>query len=277
MVVTRQIERGAQIAAVSVGAPVHVRIRRVPYLLEPDYPDDVDFVESHQDRLARKFALEVGATGKHTWAELDATQRNELLQFVRRRKNCGGDADDITLGAVTPEQTVLTTTPKKADDGPLSLEERGKQVGISFLCKDDDVAEGERVHRRANTSTVASHRLVRWASRQCEGKSEAVFAAVNSKHFEEGRRLNDYSMLAEAAADAGLDPEAALEYLASDEDVIVVREEAAHARKVMKTSSLGCAIPLVVFEGNGGAMVGAQSPEVFARKFGQMILRRGDA
>ena len=50
MVVTRQIERGAQLASNSSGVPLHVHIRRIPYLLEPDYPEDANFVESHLEQ-----------------------------------------------------------------------------------------------------------------------------------------------------------------------------------------------------------------------------------
>ena len=92
MVVTRQIARGAQLASSTIGAPVHVHIRRVPYLLEPGYPDHWTFVETHQDRIARKFAATIGAKGKRTWNELDAKQRDDLLAFLQTRKNCGDNA-----------------------------------------------------------------------------------------------------------------------------------------------------------------------------------------
>lgn len=238
MVVTRQIKRGAQLASSTVGAPVHVHIRRVPYLLEPGYPEDTTFVETHQDRITRKFAATVGAKGKRTWDELDAKQREDLLAFLQTRKNCGDN------------------------NANLSLEERGKQVDISFL------------RNRINTSTVASHRLVRWASRAGAEKSEAVFAAVNSKHFEHGRRLNDHGMLAEAAADAGLSKEAALKYLSSDEDAQAVRDEAAHARMRMLKTVQTDAIPFVMFEEGGGTVQGAQSADVFANILEDIISRR---
>jgi 2-hydroxychromene-2-carboxylate isomerase len=47
-------------------------------------------------------------------------------------------------------------------------------------------------------------------------KSEALYNVLNRRHFEEGQKLNDAAMLAEAAAEAGVDGAAAAAFMASD-------------------------------------------------------------
>lgn len=252
MIVTRQIERAAWLAQERCGVPVDVTIRRVPYLLEPGYGDDEAFEEAHVDRLARKFAKGVGAAdSKTTWAALSAEERVALQQFVAQRKNCGANPAHVDLDA------------------------RGKGVGITFTTRRDDLVDGMWVHDRVNTSSVASHRLVRWGAQF--GKSEELFAVINRKHFVEGCRLNDRAMLALAAAEVGLSSEDAAEYLTADREgrlhgasVKEVREEAEHARKMMKRSGAGCAIPYAVIEG-GHAVQGAESAEVFEQVFSQLV------
>ena len=245
MVVTRNIEAARCAVAERCGVPVDVRIRRVPFLLEPEYPDDPEFVEVHLDRMTRRLGKRVGAAGKSKWAELDAKERGDLLEVIKSRKNCGANAHN------------------------LALHERGELVGINFTTRQDEMI-AETVEHRLNTSTVPSHRLVRWASRF--GRSEEVFAIVNRKHFEEGATLNDRKMLSEAAAEAGLDRIAALEYLASDEDLQAVRDEAEHARMMMQKVGAGCAIPYaIVGDQKSSRVQGAQEPEVFAEIFAGIV------
>ena len=80
----------------------------------------------------------------------------------------------------------------------------------------------------------------------CGTRFKELVEVVNRKHFEEGATLNNRKMLSEAAAEAGLDRIAALEYLASDEDLQAVRDEAEHSRMMMQKVGAGCAIPYAI-------------------------------
>lgn len=86
------------------------------------------------------------------------------------------------------------------------LKERGQAVGIQHFNLD-----------RVASSTFLSHRLVQWVSKEYGlAKSEALYNVLNRRHFEEGQKLNDAAMLAEAAAEAGVDGAAAAAFMASD-------------------------------------------------------------
>uniref|UniRef100_A0A7S0VVL2 DSBA-like thioredoxin domain-containing protein n=1 Tax=Hemiselmis tepida TaxID=464990 RepID=A0A7S0VVL2_9CRYP len=70
-----------------------------------------------------------------------------------------------------------------------ALKERGQEVGIEHFNLD-----------RIASNTMASHRLVQWITRtRGPSASEALYDLLNQRHFVEGRKLNDYQMLAEAA------------------------------------------------------------------------------
>jgi predicted DsbA family dithiol-disulfide isomerase len=195
MIVTRQLRLGAERASRRLGSSVRLVVRRVAFLLEPGYPhDDPEFVEDHRDRMARKFSAEVGAKGKSRWEDLTPEQREALLRFIRGRKNCGQNAADRSLTAW------------------------GEDVGIAFREKacparcpaaDAPRDRGDREQDRLNTSSVHSHRLVKWAARHGgPDKCEEVFEIINRRHFEDGYKLNDHEMLADTAAEAGLDRDA---------------------------------------------------------------------
>jgi len=86
------------------------------------------------------------------------------------------------------------------------LKERGQEVGIEHFNLD-----------RLASNTLASHRLVQWMTKLygCVA-SEAVYNELNHKHFVEGMKLNNPSLLCKAAATAGADPVACDAFLASD-------------------------------------------------------------
>ena len=87
------------------------------------------------------------------------------------------------------------------------LKERGEDVGIKHFNLD-----------RLASSTMASHRLVQWVTKNhgCTA-SETLYNDLNKRHFEDGQKLNDRKMLIEAASKAGVDPAVAEAFLASGE------------------------------------------------------------
>ncbi|MCC2978657.1 DsbA family oxidoreductase [Sphingomonas sp. IC4-52] len=60
--------------------------------------------------------------------------------------------------------------------------------------------------------TFDAHRLLHWAAR--EGRQLALKHALLRAYFDQGRAISDHEVLADAAAGAGLDREAALQILA---------------------------------------------------------------
>lgn len=124
---------------------VDFAVFRVPFFLEPDYPEDEAFGETNQVRLERKWG---GA------AEFQAQKRRHRLK------------------------------------------ERGQAVGIEHFNL-----------QRTASNTMKSHCLVQYAART-KGltTSEALYDLLNQWHFVEGRKLNDLSMLVDAAVHVGLDP-----------------------------------------------------------------------
>ena len=97
--------------------------------------------------------------------------------------------------------------------------------------------------RRANT--FDAHRLLVWALRT-EGPAAqgAVKQALLRAYFTEGRDVTDPEVLADVAAEVGLDRAAAAEVLATGAEADTVREEeaAAHANGI-------AAVPTFVVEG----------------------------
>ena len=87
------------------------------------------------------------------------------------------------------------------------MKERGEDVGIKHFNLD-----------RLASSTMASHRLVQWVTKNagCTA-SETLYNDLNKRHFEDGQKLNDKRMLAEAAARVGVDANEAMEFLQSGE------------------------------------------------------------
>ena len=185
---------------------LEIEVKRVPFFLEPGYPEDESFVEPHLDRMARKF---IGPTRK--FLELSDREKASLAKAFERH----------------------------------GLPERGAAVGLEFT------------RQRLAANTLQSHRLVRWAG----AKSEALYSVLNRMHHAEGLSLNSRSVLLSAAKEAGLDPEAAARFLASDEG----REEV--LAQVARVHASGIhSIPTFIVDGTH-VVSGAQRSERFVEIF----------
>ncbi len=121
----------------------------------------------------------------------------------------------------------------------------GAGVGIPFAF--------DKIER--TPSTLAAHRLIRFAQRQGLGNGlvERVFGA----YFIEGRDIGNRDTLAAIAGESGLDAAAVREFLAGSGDRAEVMADDAGARR------LGInAVPCFVFAGQY-AISGAQEPAFF--------------
>ena len=127
--------------------------------------------------------------------------------------------------------------------------EAGREEGIDFAF--------EKIVRTPNT--LNSHRLIRRAGDvDCQ---DAVVEGLFRAYFIEGGDIGDIDLLADIAADAGMDGRAARAYLESETDMHDVRAE-----DVMARQSGVQGVPFFILE-RKYAISGAQPPEVFRRAF----------
>ncbi len=129
------------------------------------------------------------------------------------------------------------------------IEDAGRQEGIDF--------QFDRIEHTPNT--IDSHRLIAFARR--DGLQDAMVDALFRAYFTSGRNIGEIEVLADIAAEAGLDGAAARAYLTSDEDRATIIAEDEMAR------SLGVnGVPCYIVD-RKYAVSGAQSPEVFLQIF----------
>ena len=114
---------------------------------------------------------------------------------------------------------------KFGDDGRLEaahqrLEVLGAQNGIGF--------QFGAITRSPNT--LDAHRLIRWAGDA--GLQDTMVQSLFQAYFEEGRDIGDRAVLALIAERAGLEADAILERLESDDDAENIRIEIAEAGRI---------------------------------------------
>jgi predicted DsbA family dithiol-disulfide isomerase len=132
----------------------------------------------------------------------------------------------------------------------------GRQLGIGF---DYD-------KMRVQPNTLNAHRLMLFAERA--GRQDELAEELFRAHFTEGANLTDADTLAGVAAKAGLDSEAALAYLASDEG----RDAIARADVDARGAGIG-GVPFFIFNRNIGVS-GAQEPETLVQAMEQAAADR---
>ena len=124
-------------------------------------------------------------------------------------------------------------------------------------------AEGIRFNFEAMqvaANTLDAHRLIRWAAspKAPPGAQTRVVKRLFELNFEEARDIGDHAVLAEAAADAGMDTALVETLLASNAD-----EEAVQA-EIGTAAQMGVrGVPCFLLEGKY-AVMGAQEAETLA-------------
>jgi predicted DsbA family dithiol-disulfide isomerase len=129
------------------------------------------------------------------------------------------------LGDEVPVELVfhpLQLNPGLPPEGELAADNIGRKYGIT---PDQARSRGGGVRAAAEAAGVSmagrpdrlydtfdAHRLLHWAGR--EGRQLALKHALLRAYFDQGRAISDHQVLADAAAGAGLDREAALQILA---------------------------------------------------------------
>jgi len=113
----------------------------------------------------------------------------------------------------------------------------------------------DKISRQPNT--LDAHRLIRWADNA--GKAADMKQKLMDLYFTEGADLTNRKVLAQAAADVGLDAKEIEMALASDKDVAEVEREALSAKEAGIEG-----VPCFIF-GGLVAVSGAQAPEHLAQ------------
>ncbi len=134
----------------------------------------------------------------------------------------------------------------------------GRTVDIPFAFENISV----------QPNTMDAHRLLNYAAR--EGRQDDMSEVLFKAYFIDGVDLTDHAALADAAARAGLDREAAARYLASDED----RELVGNADVEARSAGIG-GVPFFIFNRKVGVS-GAQESEVLLQAMEQALAGRAD-
>jgi predicted DsbA family dithiol-disulfide isomerase len=137
--------------------------------------------------------------------------------------------------------------------------------GIAQRVSAAAAAEGltyamDKISRQPNT--LDAHRLIRWADEI--GKAAEMKQRLMDLYFTEGADLTSHAVLAQAAADIGLDAETTRKALATDKDVAEIEREALSAKEAGIDG-----VPCFIFGGKF-AISGAQESDYLAEAIERM-------
>lgn len=142
----------------------------------------------------------------------------------------------------------------RVDEMHTQITELGREVGIDFHF--------DRVLIRPNT--FDAHRLLLWAHTESVTLQNMVIDKLFKANFEEGRNIGEHAVLADIAAESGMNRDVVLRLLESDSDTEMVRSEIDNAHQMGVTG-----VPFFVFNGQY-AVSGAQSAEVLQNALTQL-------
>jgi predicted DsbA family dithiol-disulfide isomerase len=115
-------------------------------------------------------------------------------------------------------------------------------------------------------NTLDAHRLIRWSAES--GHQEAIVEALFRSYFLDGRNIGDRAVLADIAAEHGMDRDRVAARLASAEDRETVEAEIAAAHRIGVTG-----VPTFIL-GNRYGLVGAQPAEEISRAISALVAER---
>lgn len=176
---------------------------------------------------------------------LDATGAAHEIHWHPFELNPGMPAEGQNLREHLAEK--YGATKKQSEENRARMVEIGGDVGFEFHFADD-----MRMH---NTFNV--HQLLHWAGQQ--GRMHDLEMAFFAAHFTSGRNLSDPQVLADVAAEIGLDRTEALAVLDDQRFAADVRTA---ADDWLNKGLSG--VPAVIFN-NRHLVTGAQGVETYAR------------
>ncbi len=116
-------------------------------------------------------------------------------------------------------------------------------------------------------NTLNAHRLIHWAG--LEGRQTLMVSALMRSYWVEGRDIGDLTVLADVAAQAGMDRGVVERLLASDADLDLIRKRERHARERGVN-----AVPTFLID-NKYVLSGAQPPDLWAKAIAEMTAKAG--
>jgi len=141
----------------------------------------------------------------------------------------------------------------------------GPEQAAAIIDKVTSVAAEDgiefRMDRALRANTFDAHRLLWLAG--ATGHQAALKQRLLEAYFTDGLNVGDHEVLADCAADVGMERDGVLAFLSSDDGVLQTRTELDEARELGIT-----AVPTFVFGGTW-AVPGAQDADTFA-----IVLRR---
>ncbi len=136
------------------------------------------------------------------------------------------------------------------------LTEHGRVEGLDYHF--------DRITRSPNT--VDAHRLVHWAA--AEGVQDDMVERLFAAYFSEGLDVGDTTVLADLAADVGLDAASVAERLAGDEDRALIMAEIENAYRVGVSG-----VPCFIID-RRLAVTGAHPADVLVQAIEQAVAER---
>lgn len=130
-----------------------------------------------------------------------------------------------------------------------AIRARGEALGFEFRMD----------RRRRMLNTFDAHRLLHWAGLQGASLQRVLKHALLRAYFTEGLEVSSHQVLAQVAAEAGLDSSEALRVLAEGEYAQAVREQ----QRFYQQQGIS-AVPSVIFN-DRHLIQGGQPVEVFER------------
>ena len=129
-----------------------------------------------------------------------------------------------------------------------AIEDAGKGEGLEFKFEDIEISP----------NTLDAHRVIYWAGLVDYQTQDKVVEILFHNFFMQGKKINEYDVLIQAAKEAGMDVTQLQSDLESDKDVEIVQQEIykAHTRGV---NGVPCFIINEKY-----ALSGAQEPQAIA-------------
>lgn len=112
----------------------------------------------------------------------------------------------------------------------------------------------EKISLRANT--LQTHRLIQWV--QQRGNADALVERLFAAQFQRGEPVGDPAFLVQAAAECGYPRTDVAAYLASEQDIDLIREDERSIR------AMGINMVPTFILPDGSVVVGAEDPSVLA-------------
>ena len=145
------------------------------------------------------------------------------------------------------------STPEQMAQSREAIRARGAALGFTF-----SMDKRGRIY-----NTFDAHRLLHWA--ELAGRQRELKMALFDAYFTQGQDPSSHEVLVKAAADAGLDPDTALEILTSGRYADEVR-----AREQFYQQNGISSVPAIIIN-ERHLISGGQPPEVFEQALRQII------